>query len=214
MTRTARGDLCKTEGQRLLSLVSLSAARVAAAVGCSRQAVLQWRQGVTTPAHEHRRALELELGIPARAWALRPGAELEAPPPVVPAPASAAVEGDGEELLEQVRRARREPGISSAELARLAAIELKILEQRSEAEKLLASPAWGSLVDFLFGTVEGHALALDALMLAVLRLEGSPRLAPIEAEIAKHRADHAELVAAAEQANAALLELGFWRPRA
>jgi hypothetical protein len=150
----------QNEGQRLLLELDLSNAEIAQLIKVSRESPRRWREGAKVP-HERRADLERHLGIPSTAWDLAPR---------TPTPAEALAsrldptalppDDDGlAALVTQLQRARAEPGISTAVLAKISAVEVRAREARAKIRTwdeaaILASPAWRRIETTVLGAFD------------------------------------------------------------
>jgi transcriptional regulator with XRE-family HTH domain len=156
------GRLVRNEGQRLLALARAPLTEVARVCGVSKQAVSQWRNGLSVPSSAMRRRLGEVYRIPPDAWGLRPSTASAAPlitrsssaPAPLPtrgasvaAPPSSAEElspphadslTECRRLHAQLRVQRDQPGLHPSELVHLAKAELRVLVLRHRLETNVA----------------------------------------------------------------------------
>lgn len=135
-----REVVVRSEGQRQLVELGGSLSDIADVVGCTRQAVHQWRLGDLTPSTVMRGKLFAAFGIPAVAWGRQPGDDLNEPaqpppaaPPAPEGPLDAAAECQA--LHASIRSARSRGGLTTAELIRLTDSETRLLTLRHRMER-------------------------------------------------------------------------------
>lgn len=170
----------KSEGQRLLLAINASHNEVAASVGTSKQLVSYWRRGEKVPGKKFRAKLEDLYGIPPSAWERVPYAG--GTPPAAPPPARASVADDLDEidhlrdLLRDLRRLRRDTGLTATARARVASEESKTigrLEALRARRELLEDrvvrehPAWHRLRDAILRALEPFPEASQAVIAAI-----------------------------------------------
>jgi transcriptional regulator with XRE-family HTH domain len=184
------------EGQRQLAALGKSLPEIARVCGVSKQAVSGWKQGKKVPGPAQRRALLTEYGIPVKAWDLRVGSPSKvttktatpAPTPAVDPEASTDQRIDRvaqlEDLLNDIRTARKTKGLAAGELARLAGQESQIVERIArledqrrataallEARIVRESPYWRKLRDALFTALKKHKSAAKDVLAVVTEFE-------------------------------------------
>ena len=132
----------RSEGQRLLiGLLAQGGTidSVAAAVGCSRSTVQNWRTGDLSPSPALAGRLFGAVGIPARTWGVLPGAApgpLGEPLPPSPATSSTpSTMADCLALHAVIRRARNAADLTPAERVKLTDTEARILALRHRLER-------------------------------------------------------------------------------
>jgi ribosome-binding protein aMBF1 (putative translation factor) len=160
----------KSEGQRRLHALGLSLDEIAKAVGTTTGPVSRWLTGQRTPDDTRRRAVESAYGIPATSWDHAPG-WVESDAPTVSEQARADLDEieQVEEVLGSVRSKRRSAGITTQELARLAASEGQLIERlarlkqrQRESKQLLeativyAHPAWHRIREAISAALKKH----------------------------------------------------------
>lgn len=223
-TRRTYADRYTTEGQRLLCERPESHNAIAAAIGATKQAVSQWRAGRAVPTTQNRKALARHFAVDPLTWDRAPGAAVKASSaPVKPraaatealladAAAAASVDDTASlaELAAALRAARLAPDVTPAALARIGAAELgvrrEIERRKTDHEKLLEAPEFLEVRRALVDALDGHPLAQNAAIGALLRFAGDDAgAAEHEAAVRTWRAKHPRLVAAVENAEAALV---------
>lgn len=166
---------------------------IGAEINRPRQSVADWRSGRKTPSPDARARIEQAFNVPARAWALLPGAplalsnsapgsgmQLAAPPPAELEPiATASVPSTLDECLEilaVIRRDRMRHEIMPSERAKLIDAEARVLTLRarleqaaelSEARYVLDHPAWKRLQRVILQALESHPVASRAVVEAI-----------------------------------------------
>lgn len=213
-----------SEGQRLLVALRLSQREIGAAVGRSHATAQRWLSGVTAPPYDARLRIQEVFGIDRKTWEQAPEAQtfadalstrLRTHADAIAA-AEAALEdnplpdaADGlEELIRQCRAARGVPDVAPTILARIGGIEVRAVAERERLrgslELALRSPEIIAWVAALFDKLEAHPLAMIELARAELEASDPGRVAAWTASYVEWRIRWAELVEAAENANAAL----------
>lgn len=208
-------------GQRRLLELGASLADIAgAAGGVSRTAASNWRSGRKVPARPQRERLHAALGIPPAAWDLAPDALDQGQGEALDGlEADAAGELGGlsdtrlRELSEHARRQRLAPGVSEASAVKWAAIEVRALEaldrRQGEVDRIFEPGGYGDkLLEALARLAFRHPLAVVDLARAASDFDGGrvPAVSEVDELAAAWRTAHPALWAAAERANAALVE--------
>lgn len=194
-TRTARttsDGRNRTEGQRLLRLLTASGAEIARKVGVSAPLITYWRKGDKLPGPDKRRALEEHWGIPAAAWDQRPQRqepeeaqdeperpERSEPRASSPEPATGQRRrAVGHPSLAQVQsqialleRRMEDPAISDDALARFVSQHTQLLklqatlqgDARTDEERLAQSAAWAAVEAALARGLTGYPEAAESV---------------------------------------------------
>lgn len=189
-----------TEGQRLLREVPGSLADLAAAIGCSRQTIANWRSGSKVPDDAHRAKACTAWAIPPDAWDHAAGT----PTPVAvvgrrrAAPEQVSPRGDTAppdtastpttledclSLLGSIRTARDRPNLSSEARLKYISAEGRILTLRARLEQeqqlledriVLEHPMWQRLKRTLVRVLAPYPDAAQAVATALADVEREP----------------------------------------
>jgi hypothetical protein len=183
----AAGVVIRSEGQRLA--VNAGPTAIGAAIGMSAASVIEWRMGRKVPKMQARVMLRDAYGIPVSAWSKLPGngdgdavvnesGQPALPPPPADAPAPSTLE-NCLELLQQIRAARQQRDLMTADRVRLADTEAKILTLRHRLEKeaelledrlVREHPAWKRIQNELARVLARHPQAALEVAEALRRL--------------------------------------------
>lgn len=177
-----------SEGQRMFLAVQGSTRAIAKEVGCNHQSIQNWLTGAKSPSQGWRKKLWKLYGVPERAWTIRPGGALDAPPAAElatePTPsddtASPSTLDHCLELLREARHDRKQSGLLASERARIANTEAALLKLRSqlegaaelsEARYVAQHPAWHQLRRTILRALEPYPLAVKAIAEAIKNME-------------------------------------------
>lgn len=168
----------RNEGQRLLLAVPGPASAIAEAIGGRTNRVGDWRRGTRTPPAPMRAALFAHYQIPVDAWATPDPSTQETEGPPASAPTLEIINDRLGSL------ARRRPGLTGNDLAKLEATEARLLGLRAklegdalsmEARIVRDHPAFRRATEALVAALTPWPDAAHAAALALAELDDEPR---------------------------------------
>lgn len=170
----------RTEGQRLLQLVTGSLQTIGESIGATKQAVALWRDGARTPEEKWRRKLHALFDIPPDAWDRAPGEASSVDTDDDDGRDISALE-DVNRLIRLLREQLRRPGILARERVQLADAFARALAQKERLERaremsedrtIREHPKWQRLKATIIEALLPHPEAARAVEAAILRVLG------------------------------------------
>lgn len=169
----------RTEGQRLLQLVTGSLQQIGESIGATKQAVALWRDGARVPEERWRRKLHAAFDIPPDAWGRVPGEAEPEPEPEPDDGREPSALDDVARLLKILREQLRKPTLLARERAQLADAFARALAQKERLERaremledrvIRDHPKWQRLKAVIIEALIPHPLAARDVEAAIARV--------------------------------------------